>query len=98
MPKVLEGVIRDTGDFQTSFDKGYRGYFFRLKHVLESDKEAEFVDLVPMPNVLKISEIEHVPEKTKIQKVQFFFFENFSEKKISKFVVENRQKVSPKEN
>ena len=34
---------------------------------------------------------------TKIQKVQFFFFENFSEKKISKFVVENRQKVSPKE-
>ena len=30
LQKVLEGVIRDTGDFQTSFDKGDRAHFFRI--------------------------------------------------------------------
>ena len=30
LQKVLEGVIRDTGDLYTSFDKGDRGYFFRI--------------------------------------------------------------------
>ena len=28
--KVLEGVIRDTGNVYTSVDKGVRGYFLRI--------------------------------------------------------------------
>ena len=30
LQKCFEGIIRNTGDFQTSFDKGDRGYFFRI--------------------------------------------------------------------